>query len=432
VGSKAPLSKIHQIESQRRHEHALDVLHHGNPQPSIVTGGLVPLPARSNTTEANSVAIPTPNFIPPSPKGMRRLSNNSLAHELSAIIDDDLSVSQAPSVHSKPDSAAEKSRAATNDAINALLDIHTPGDMLNTINMLCEKLQDSLVLHSAALKTGQELLAGIDGAAPQSQEPASQQKERERLEMFGLHIGESAIDQERPSDAQPRDVRRPSTSHDRMQHSSSLDKSKTIPAKRPKTAGGVAESSRDSYEDLFSDALVGSTATQKHSDVSIYATTLQNRYLHHVVEAKKLEHAIKRLGKASEEDEIQHQQEVAQAHYASQGVFRPQSAAASLPAAHGKGHGSAAAVDPPSQLLTRSIASAARAHSASAAHGAGSGHAAHPVHKERGVTAVPFAKVKPSPGQLRSGSALEGGNSLISPRLQEHSAELSNLSEHEM
>jgi hypothetical protein len=263
-------------------------------------------------------------------------------------------------------------------------------------------------------------------------------KERERLELYGLHIGESAIDQERPNDPKPRDSRRPSTSRDRMQHSSSLEKSRVSPLKRPKTAGGEVDSSRDSYEDLFSDALAGSTATQKHSDVSIYATTLQNRYLHHVVEAKKLEQAIKRLGKASEEDEIQHQQELAQAHYASQVVFRPQSAAAAL-VGHGGGKGqvnTTASGDPTSHILARSVASAARAHSASAAHGhahgAGMGQASHEAHKERGVTAVPFAKAIPISGQLRSGSALEGGNSITSPRLQEHSAELSNLSEHEM
>jgi hypothetical protein len=431
-GSKAPQNKISQLEAQKRREQALHVMHHGKPVPPIMSGGLMPHNnSNANTPTAASgvkmdtsdVAAMVPHVQPPSPKGHPQKSATAMVQELSAIMDDEVTSThpntqrslgasdgeKTPGVESAPHATADNGPQTTEDALKA---IHT----------LCEKLQDALVMQSAALKAGQELLAGVDGKIHMVSSHSAD--DVGDTDLLGLQIGESAIDHDHSEDHRPHPRRNSPTSRDMPHSPQRLGGKNILQRTRPKTAGDMS-SSQDSYEGLFIDVLGDSTAAGKHSDVGLYATTLQNRYLHHLQEAKRLETAMLRLGKASDQDDIKHQQDVAQAHYASLSLFRPQSAAASLTGqvAH---HGA--------QSPHKSSVPGLRAHSASATHSAAaalrreSHHANHT--KQRGVTAVPFAKV--AGGGSVCGEGGLNADSVYSPRLHEHSAELSNLSEHEL
>ena len=529
VGAKAPLSKLHQLETIKRHEKAMQLLHSSGTAPGLYGTHSPTAGTPTKTSETSYIPLPTLHVLPPSPKDKRKMSHSTLVKELSTIMDDNLlgDVAPAPgfgtdtsdhhSVQLSSDSAAAASIGnpytegqstttstvfhvtvstegnttdSTTSASAAKVDFppphsHTPpvnslspDQLLQSINTLCEQLQDSLVIHSASLKTGQELLAGMDtGSIHSDSNPESE------IELFGLKIGESAIEQERSEDKQDQYETTQRQKQQHSQHRQSTRKSsssanqygKERPVSspqqgeggsknkgflhtRPKTAYNHSNnttstndkdmkttSSVHSYEDILNEMLNNSCILQKHSDVSIYATTLHNRFIHHMEEMKKLEHAMKRLGKTSEEDELPQHQSVAQNHYAAINIFRPQSAAA-ITTTGNNIHSYTGQVTMDSGIHTNRSQSASTATTTTRLQN-------NTTKKTKGVTtSVPFAKMKKDiltgsgsgssgilPYSASYNSELEGGGSIennsylsLSPRLQEHSAELSNLSEHDI
>lgn len=438
VGSKAPLDKYRQYETEQRREKALKVSHDGVQPPPALSINTSPLVTASGKSE---LSLRVPSMEPPSPKKVRKLSSNTLAHELSTIIDSIEGISVESSTHQLPpqssdekkaEGAAVPSQSAESCNTSTLLPQFggtsisfdgSPESLVKTLNVLCSKLQDSLVVHGASLKIGQEIMAG-DHDAP----PAETDLLRSDYLPNDLHIGELAIDEEKEKPFPDRH-NLPKAQDTRYMLSASLStQNNGSLQRRPKTAGDAASSS-DSYEDIFRGMLAPPTATQMHSDVSIYATTLQNRYNHHVQEAKKIEAAIKKLGKTSEQEDLEHQQEVAQTMYASSSIFRPQSAAPTT--APFSTAGSSSNTNAPKAGKSQRSQQGNRAQSASAASPGHGGSAPPPGRKNRGVTAVPFAKIHLDSVNSIINADVDN-NSVSSPRLNEMSAELSNLSEHEV
>ena len=540
VGAKAPLSKLQQLETIKRQEKAMQMLHPSGTAPSLFGTHSSTPGTPTKTSEANYIPLPTLHVLPPSPKDKRKMSHSTLVKELSTIMNDSLLGDVAPALGSGTDTSDHQSIQLSSDSAAAAsignpytegqstttstifqvtvstegittesttsasaaakvdfppphshtppVDSLSPDQLLQSINTLCEQLQDSLVIHSASLKTGQELLAGMDtGSIHSDSKPESE------IELYGLKIGESAIEQEHSEDKQ---YQYETTQRQKQQHqqhrqssrrrSSSADqygkerpvsspqkgeggsKNKGFLHTRPKTAYNHSNnttstndkdmkttSSVHSYEDILNEMLNNSSILQKHSDVSIYATTLHNRFIHHMEEMKKLEQAMKRLGKASEEDELPQHQSVAQNHYAAINIFRPQSAAA-ISSNTTTGNNSNNIHSYTGQVTMDSGIHTNRSQSASAATAATTTRLQNnnTTKKTRGVTtSVPFAKMKTDtltgsgtgtssgilPYSTSYNSELEGGGSIennsylsFSPRLQEHSAELSNLSEHDI
>ena len=397
VGGKGPIDKFKQLEIQHRREQAMN-LHAGRPLSPIANPRIGLFPA----TMTPDVALPALQMRPPSPQQLNKMSDKAIIRELSTIMGSRSSSPQAPlSRPVSPTIAADAMPPATELSTEALL---------KNLTDLCLKLQSSI--SDGAHKAN--VTDTLGDLAPQN----------------SLQIGEAAIEHERREENRLK--RRPESHHVQTIHQSSTQTLK----RRPKTAGDVSgNASRDegSYEDLFGELIraPSSSATHLHSDVSIYATTLQNRYLHHLDEAKKIEEAIKRLGRASEAEELEDQQEIARSHYTSRDAFRPKSAAPHVTQSI-YGDSYVANMAPTTGATTQRAFSASATRSMPALPSASHQH-------PHSASAVPFpkmkSKAKPKVQRVVVGSLphvdLDAG-SVTSPRLHEFSAELSNLSELEL
>jgi len=434
VGGKGPVDKFRQLEIQHRRDQAMQVLQTSKSisSPNMVRAGLFPLAGSSP-----DMSLPVPKMRPPSPQQLSRMSDKALIHELSTIMDSrGNSPNSSPKRLSPQASGVRKSPQPHQSRAHSPSMLAAPTDngagasteaLLKTLQELCQNLQEGLTTAPHAVKEPQ---------SPQSK----------FAEQNGLQIGEAAIEQERREEKHAR--RRPESHHTLSQTSSSHNQRDTA-RPRPKTAGDASTTmsgdEASSYEDLFGELIHSQTtpsATHMHSDVSIYAMTLQNRYLHHLEEAKKIEVAIKRLGRANEE-ELEDQQEMARSHYVSRDVFRPKSAAPPatqyLPGISAHDNNRVTVSKSPGATTQRAFsASSARPVALSGLHlGAKA-----PSSASRSATAAPFPKSKQPRERLHQhvlvGAlphvGLDAGSvtSVTSPRLHESSAELSNLSEHDL